>query len=502
MPGLSKSKYTNFRKCPKCLWLGTYKPEEQKIDPSTQARFNAGTSVGELAKGLFGSYTDVTTQTSDGHLDIKAMLDRTKQCVADGVENICEAAFSYNGCYCAVDILHKCDDGYAIYEVKSSTSADKEVYAQDVAYQKWVLTQCGVNVAGTFLVCINNQYVRQGELDIHQLFKINDIASAVAIEYPLVVPNCKAAISMLGNSTEPDIMIGEHCHQPYDCAFMDYCMHQAGIPQNQPTIFNLYRLNFSKQVECWKDGIVTFPDILSHDLNLTDIQRTQVECTLNNTTHIDKDGLREFLDLLQYPICHLDFETMKSVIPPYDGTWPNQQITFQYSLHIEHANGTLEHKEFLGDGVNDPRRALAEQLCRDIPEDACVTAYNKSFECGRLAELADAFPDLSEHLLSIRDNIIDLLTPFQNGYCYYPTMGGGFSIKVVLPALFPDDPELDYHNLEGSVHNGGEAMDIYPRIAQMSPKEQTEARESLLRYCELDTYAMVKVLSKLRELAE
>lgn len=192
---------------------------------------------------------------------------------------------------------------------------------------------------------------------------------------------------------------------------------------------------------------------------------------------------------------------MQPVIPPFDGTKPYQQIPFQYSLHIEYADGTLEHKEYLGDGVNDPRRGLAEQLCKDIPVDACVTAYNKSFECSRIKELAAAFPDLGNHLMNIQDHIIDLLVPFQKGFCYYPAMGGGFSIKVVLPALFPDDPSLDYHNLEGIVHNGSEAMDIYPRMADMAPDEQAATRESLLRYCELDTFAMVKVLAKLRELA-
>ena len=501
MPGLSKSKYTNFRKCPKCLWLGTYKPQEQIVDASTQARFDAGTNVGELAKNIFGDFTDVTTHTPDGRLDIKAMLARTQQCVAEGTENICEAAFSYYGNYCAVDILHRCNGGYAIYEVKSSTSADKEVYAQDVAFQKWVLTQCGIRVAGTFLVCINNEYVRHGEVDIHQLFKINDISDAVAAEYPQVAANCKAAVAVLTSKTEPAIPIGEQCHNPYDCAFQNYCMRSAGIPQNQPTVFDLYRMNFPKQVELWQNGIVTFPDIASHNLKLTELQQMQVDCTLHNTPHIDKKGLRDFLNTLHFPIYHLDFETMQSVIPLYDGTRPYQQVPFQYSLHIEHADGTLEHREFLGNGVDDPRRALAEQLCRDIPADACAMAYNKGFECGRLKELATDFPDLSEHLLRISDHIVDLLTPFQKGYCYYPAMGGGFSIKAVLPALFPDDPSLDYHNLLGSVHNGGEAMAIYPRMAAMSPEERAETRESLLRYCELDTFAMVKVLAKVRELA-
>ena len=502
MPSLTKSKYTTYRKCPKCLWLGTYKPEEQVIDASTQARFTAGNEVGDLAMGLFGPYTEVTTYTPDNKLDIKAMLERTQACLADGTEIICEAAFSYDGCYCAVDILRKTDDGYAIYEVKSSTSADKEVYAQDVAFQKWVLTQCGIHVTGTYLVCINNQYVRHGAVDIQQLFSINDISDAVAVEYPQVAAHCSAAKAVLDSETEPAMPLGSHCKEPYECAFKGYCMRQCGVPDNEPTVFDLYRGSFEKQVEHFYNGIVTFPDIVKSGIKLTDRQLTQVSCTLNNTPFIDKTELRNYLNTLSYPIYHLDFETMQPVVPPFDGTCPYQQIPFQYSLHIEYADGHLEHREFLGDSVHDPQRALAEQLCGDIPKDACVMAYNKGFECGRIEELAAVFPDLSEHLLNIKAHIIDLIVPFRKGFCYYPAMGGGFSIKVVLPALFPDDPELDYHNLAGSVHNGGEAMDIYPRIASMPPAEQQQARESLLRYCELDTYAMVKVLGKLRELAE
>lgn len=110
--------------------------------------------------------------------------------------------------------------------------------------------------------------------------------------------------------------------------------------------------------------------------------------------------------------------------------------------------------------------------------------------------MAEAFPDLAEHLLNIQENIIDLLVPFQSGYYYNRAMGGSFSIKSVLPAIFPDDPELGYHNLDG-VHNGSEAMTIFPKIADMTPEEREKARHDLLKYCELDTYAMVKVWEEL-----
>jgi hypothetical protein len=195
----------------------------------------------------------------------------------------------------------------------------------------------------------------------------------------------------------------------------------------------------------------------------------------------------------------LDFETMQLAIPEFIGTKPFAQIPFQYSLHyIENEGGELKHKEFLAESGTDPRRAIAESLCRDIPRDVCVIAYNKSFECGRIRELADAFCDLSDHLLNIEGNIVDLIEPFRGGHYYNKNMGGSFSIKSVLPALFPSDPTLDYHNLEG-VHNGGEAMTIFPKIKDMSPSEREEARRNLLEYCKLDTYAMVKVYEKLKE---
>ena len=230
----------------------------------------------------------------------------------------------------------------------------------------------------------------------------------------------------------------------------------------------------------------------------------QVECTLNQKEHINVVGIRDFLSNLSYPLYFLDFETLQQAIPQFDGQKPYQQITFQYSLHIkESATAPYQHKEFLApsDG-SDPRRVVAEQLCKDIPMNVCTLAYNKGFECGRIKELAALFPDLAVHLMNIQEHIQDLLTPFQSGYYYVPAMGGSFSIKSVLPALFPDDPSLDYHNLTGGVQNGGDAMTIFPKIQRMQPDEAKAAREALLRYCELDTWAMVKVWEKLKEMAK
>ena len=124
-----------------------------------------------------------------------------------------------------------------------------------------------------------------------------------------------------------------------------------------------------------------------------------------------------------------------------------------------------------------------------------------TFEKSQIKEMAALFPDLEEHLLSICDNMNDLMIPFRDRWYYCRKMYGSYSIKYVLPALFPDDPELDYSNLEG-VHKGDEASATFLKMADMSPEELKQHREYLLKYCGLDTYAMVKIWERLREVSK
>lgn len=495
---LSKSKYCGLWQCPKLAWLSKYKPEEYVGDDSVAARMETGNEVGDLAMQLFGDFVEVTAYDGD-KIDIKKMLENTETEMSKGTPVICEASFSFNGLYCAVDILKKENDGWAIYEVKSSTSADKPVYIADVAYQKYVLEHCGVNVTGTNLVCLNSDYVFDGTLKLDELFKITDISEQVAIEEGNVEANLLIAERILQSPEEPAIDLSERCNDPYACGYWKYCTRH--VPE--PSVFDLYRMPFAKKIEYYRKGMITYEDLFYNSSIKNEKQLRQMEYALmDKGTYVDKYGIRDFLDTLSYPLYFLDFETMMPVIPKYIGTKPYAQVTFQYSLHyIERKGGELKHREFLGESGKDPRRSLAEQLCADIPMNVCVTAYNKSFECSRIRELAEYYPNLSEHLLNIESNIKDLLVPFQSGYYYNRAMKGSFSIKSVLPAIFPNDPSLDYHNLEG-VHNGGEAMTIFPQIQFMNPEEQQTARHNLLKYCKLDTFAMVKVWQELERVAK
>ena len=490
---LSKSKYCGLWQCPKIAWLKKYKPEKLAFDESTLSRMEAGNEVGDLAMGLFGDFVEVTAYHGD-KLDLPQMIVATKAEMEKGTPVICEASFQYNGLYCAVDILKKENGGWAIYEVKSSTHNDQPVYIADVAYQKYVLEHCGVPVSGLYLVCLDGDYVFDGCLDIHRLFKITDVAQAAQVEENSIAANLSIAERLLASEEEPAIDLSVNCKNPYLCGFWPYCSRH--IPS--PSVFDLYRMPFAKKIEYYKKGKITYQDLL-FDPGITSPKQVRqiLYAVSDQGTYVNKESIRDFLDTLSFPLYFLDFETMQTVIPRFVGTKPYAQIPFQYSLHyIEREGGELKHTEYLAKSGTDSRRELAERLCADIPINVCVTAYNKSFECTRIKELAAAFPDLADHLLNIEANIRDLLVPFQTGCYYNRAMGGSFSIKSVLPALFPDDPALDYHNLDG-VHHGGEAMTLFPKIKDMPPEEQKKARYNLLKYCELDTFAMVKVWQEL-----
>lgn len=488
---LSKSKYCQAIQCPKMLWLSKYKSEEFDNSVTNQTVLDTGNEVGDLAMGLLGDYTEVP------YGDLTEMLEITKTLIENNTKIIAEASFSCDGLFCSVDILKNLGNHQVeIYEVKSSTSVHS-IYYDDISYQCYVLTRLGFKVIRACIVHINNQYVRHGELDLKSLFQIEDVSHEVKTRLPEVEDNIKFLKNYMQQTCEPCNDIGPNCFSPYNCGFFGYCTKH--LPK--PNVFDVAGLRAAKKLDLYKSGVISFED-LAYSQVLPQNRRQQVEFEVYDLPpHIETEPICEFLDTLFYPLYFLDFETFQPAIPQFDNSHPYEQITFQYSLHyIDKEDGELKHKEFLAHPGDDPRRALAEQLCEDIPMNACTTAYNMGFEKGRISSLAQLYPDLAPHLMNIHDNIHDLMIPFQKKYYYTKAMQGSYSIKYVLPALFPDDPTLDYHNLEG-VHNGGEASSTFKQMAAMPPEELDIWRNHLLNYCGLDTFAMVKVWEKLNEVA-
>ena len=490
---LSKSLYTRGLQCEKSLWLKKKKPGVlQAPDDGAQAVFDTGTSVGELACELFsgGERIEYTG-------DFNAQMAKTKELIERGTEVIYEATFCFDGILVMVDILRICEDGLIINEVKSSTSV-KEVYIDDASIQYYVISSLGYKVSSVNIIHIDSSYVRGENLELEKLFHAEDVSEQIMQKQAEIPQILSKFEEILSKNVEPEVDIGPHCSDPYHCDAWEYCWcEQRGIPEY--SIFNISRLRSDKKFDLYKNGVIKFEDIKELD-KFNASQQIQIRSELSQEEIIDKDAINEFLGTLSYPLYHLDFETFQQAVPEFVGLRPYEQIPFQFSIHKEDGNGNLEHFEFLAEVGADPRYELALNLIKFIPQDACVLAYNMSFERGVIRRLAVNYPRISSELMAIHDNIKDLMAPFASKSYYHPKMQGSYSIKYVLPALVPEF-ESAYKDLN-LIHHGGEAMQAYEAMTHMSADEREAYKKALLAYCKLDTLAMVKVLEKLREVAK
>ena len=488
----SKSKFVMFYGCHKRLWL-EYNKKEEKKEINNDTQLINGNLVGDLAMGLFGQY--YLAETVDN--DLTKQNENTLAAINRGEKIICEAAFIYKNHYCAVDIL-KCENGeFSIYEVKSTTSLEKHYY-YDLAYQYYVLKSLGYNVNSLNLIHINSEYVLGDEFNINEYFTICDLTSDIIGKYDEIDGLIKLSDSILDSNSEPESIISSQCNKFSGCPYLEYCKKYNHIPETN-SVFDLY--NNRNKVKQVNGNILTFYDLIQNGVKLSEIQKRQVDYALNNIEeiYVDKEKVKEILESYKYPLYFFDFETYQDIIPHFKGCRPYQQIPFQYSLHILYEDGRLEHKEFLADGFNNPIYDIVSSIINDLGHEGSIVAYNDAFEKGRIKEMAYIDVKNKNKLFGFVDRFVDLADVFRNGYCYNKSMGGSFSIKSVLPALFPDDNELNYKNLE-AVHKGDEASAAYLSLKDLNEEDYLKLRKNLLAYCKLDTYAMVKIYQKLLEL--
>lgn len=485
-PLLSKSKFVQGLQCHKALYLQVHHPElADPVPPSREAAFQAGTEVGKLAQGLFPGGVLIPYEADDHD----GQIARTKAAMEKGAEVLYEAAFSYDGVFVKVDILKPGKSGWELYEVKSSASV-QPYHIPDIAVQYYVLRGAGVDLSHAYLVHINRAYVRHGAIEPEKLFTIEDKTGTVQDMEDFVKTEIAKMKRMLQGEM-PDTDIGPYCTDPFECNFYGHCWRH--IPEN--SVFTLKNRGIDK-FALYRNGIVRLQDVPLDSLNAR--QRQQAEFFLEKKEAADTAALKDFLGGIRYPLYFLDFETYMVAVPLYDGTSPYQQVPYQYSLHYrESETAPLGHYEFLAEPNVDPREDVAANLCRQVPDDACVLAFNSGFEISRLKELASAFPRYKDKLEKIIGNILDLAAPFRSRHIYHWEMNGSYSQKVVLPVLVPG---LSYKGME--VADGMMAMDAYfAMCASKDPDEVAKTRANLLEYCALDTMGMVRILERLKEIS-
>jgi hypothetical protein len=484
---LSKSTFIRGLQCEKSLYL--YKHNYGLKDPtpsSLQAVFDQGTNIGLLAQQLFPNGLDASPEN---HFKMVESVGKTLDFISQGETIIYEATFLYNDVLAALDILVKDQQGWKAYEVKSSTKVS-ETYIKDAAIQFYTITNSGIDLKDISIVHINNQYVIDGELDIHQLFTIESVYDQVLEFVPRIPNEVRRLKNVIESPDIPNVDIGPHCSDPYDCDFKGTCWKH--IPDY--SVFNISGLKKDKKFDLYNQGLVTLDQI---DLGKTDLnpnQVLQVQSEVNGTTHIDVEEIRNFTNGLNYPLYYLDFETIGPAVPKYNGSRPYQQLVFQYSLHIqENSTSVIEHREYLADPSQDPRVGFIEQLLEDCGTSGDILVYNIGFERGKLNDLIEVFPEYSNELGSVVNRLKDLMIPFQQKWYYTPEMKGSYSIKYVLPALVP---ELSYDGLP--IKEGATASNTFLSMVNRTFEgDVEETRRQLLEYCKLDTYAMVKILEKL-----
>jgi len=474
--------------CVKLIWF-RYNAKDQipAPDEATQAIFDQGTEVGELARQLFPGGMVV----APGIINPDEVVVQTQKAIQKR-RPLYEAAFVFNGGYARTDILVPVSgNAWDLVEVKSTTSLKEDVHLPDIAFQAYVLAGAGVKLRKCFLAHINNEFVRQGAIDPQQFFTLEDVTKPVSVFSRDVEEQLDAMQRVIGAKTHPEIQIGSYCDNPYTCPLHDRCW--SFLPE--ASVFTLYR-GGKKGFTLLKQGVQHLEKIPA-DFMLTANQTIQRSTLLAGRPHIDRPALAAFLGQIEYPASFLDFETFGTAIPLFDGTSPYQQIPFQFSLHILRSeNAKPEHHQFLAEGTADPRPEFMRQLREALPVTGSVVAYNASFETSRLKECCELLPEFKPWLRKVTPHIVDLLLPFRGFRYYHPQQHGSASMKAVLPALTGNG----YENL--AIQEGGAASREFLRVTfgNVADEERQRVRKDLEHYCGQDTLGMVQIIRELAKL--
>jgi hypothetical protein len=481
---LTKTAYMAFVQCPQALWLDEHQPSlAAPPDPTQQRRLRAGQQVDKLAReqfpdGVLIPYRPFPTE----------MAPLTMKALADGAVTLFQATFIAVDLLVKVDILTRTADGWHLIEVKSSTGYKRDEHLPDVTFQAFVLQQAGVPITRASLMHLNSSCRCP---DLSTLFTLTDITDEVLAALPQVAADTAVMLHLVTQTSTPNVPIGRHCFKPYTCRFYSHCWQDV----DNCTIYNVPYLKRELEQQLEADGIRYVADI-PPTFAIKD-KRAAAFVTLINQQQItiDNDKIQEALMSLVYPLYFFDFETIAYAIPIFTGCKPYQQVPFQYSCHVLHANATLTHCEYLYTDEDDPRRSLIQALLDAVGDTGSIVVYYAPFERARLQELAEAFPEYASPLFDMVDRLWDQLDIFKKHYQDY-RFGGSDSLKSVLPVVVP---ELRYDLL--AVQNGSQAQVVWEEmIRERDTAVKAQLAAQLKAYCHLDTQAMVEIHHALKTL--
>lgn len=489
---LSKSEYMMFLKQPAWMWLKKHdKSKLPPVDDNTQAMFDAGNLFETYAEQLF---PDGVRLGFDNYNEYLSLPERTTKALADGATTIFQGRFEHEQLTFICDVITVVGDKEVdLYEIKSSTKV-KPDHEFDLAFQMVVLESCGFTVRNITVVHVNNQFVRNGDIDAKELTGTTDITEVVKAKRDSTKKHIESALRVMNSNTMPTISPS----QARLGSFNEWLDIYRGLTTVEPySIYDLCVAGAERIGMLEALGITKLTDI-PDDFPLTAKQQLQVQATKQNKILLQVDKIKEYLGTLTYPLYFFDYETLMSIIPYFDGFKPYQQVPFQYSLHVLDApDAELRHLEYLHRDNSSPSESLSKTLNSQIGDSGSVITWNMSFEkrCNTL--LGSLVPEYAEFYASLNARIVDLMVPFSSDLYVDKGFHGSASIKNVLPVLVP---ELSYKVL--GIQEGGAAQRLWME-AVLDGKRDTEKEKilsDLVEYCGLDTLAMVKIYEKLTAL--
>lgn len=484
-PRLSKSRYVAGLQCPKLLWWTVHEPDspELEVDDRMKAIFATGHRVGELAR----THVPEGVLIDFPHDEFDRRVAATKKALADGAPAVYEASFVEDGVFVAVDILERRRSGFTLVEVKSTLDV-KDAHLPDVAVQTHVVRRAGLNVTRAEVMHLNRECCHP---DLSNLFVREDVTSLIRPHVKVVPEQASSLLAALAGPL-PSVSTGPHCQVPYECPFLGRCWPQ--LPDHH--VSTLYRIGAKKLARLEADGIETIQDLPGTFAASGPTDR-QIQSVRSGEVVVES-GLRDAMATLEPPIAFLDFETINPAVPVWPGCHPYDQVPVQFSCHVQRPRG-VAHTEWLADGPLDPREGLARALIDACAGARTVLAYHSPFEKKCIEGLASALPHLRTELSDLAGRLRDLL-PVVRDHVYHPGFGGSFSLKSLLPALVSG---LGYGDLE--IQDGGTASAALEALLldrnALDEAERQALRRNLLRYCERDTQAMLRLHECLSGLA-
>lgn len=487
-PLLSKTSFMHFLECPIWLWLEKVRPELlPPDDPDARRAMDQGKIIDDLARRLFPGGIEVRGYNGPG-------FENTRIAIEKGAKVLYQPTAVADGLSARADILTMGRGGkWDIHEVKAATSVEDK-YVSDLAFQRTCFERAGIPIGKTFLVHINNKYVRKGEVEVAKLLTEEDITDDVRLMLPEVgrqIPDARAVLSW---PKALDVAHAEFCPKLEKCEYIAFWTDSLKLREREAFLRGLPPVTVAKMLE----KLVIDPGMLSERF----LESVGYRSPEERWPHmLDAPGIRKWLKPLEYPLHFLDYETYWPAIPPFDGYRPYQQIPFQFSAHvINKPNAKPREHDFLMQTFDDPAPSLIDALKKAIGPKGSVIVWNQTFEKGRNEEMASRHPEHAKFLRGVNDRVFDLMLVFKksNRLIVNPGFRGSASLKAVMPTLISD---LSYKKL--NIQEGGTASASWPVLTDSNTPEgeRKELYKDMIDYCRLDVHGMVRILDYLRKIA-